>query len=264
MRTSHDSDLLELELRAAPDPVRQVRRAALPGGGARQGPDRAVPAARQPAQRARVVPACCSCSTASARSTARRGSAHATSSAPARSARSERRDAVAKPRSTTARSRDKPGAASRDPPRRARAADRGALPRRRTSASRISSSSSPPRARRRDLGHFAAELALDPPQSSGDLAGPPHLDEDYLVLSTVHSAKGLEWEAVHVLALYDGNFPADMACGSAEEHRGGAPPAVRGDHARAAEAAPVRTGALLPPPASGPTTLMATASRRGS
>jgi DNA helicase-2/ATP-dependent DNA helicase PcrA len=67
-----------------------------------------------------------------------------------------------------------------------------------------------------ELGHFASELALDPPQSSGDLAGPPHLDEDYLVLSTVHSAKGLEWEAVHVLALYDGNFPADMACGSAE------------------------------------------------
>lgn len=68
-----------------------------------------------------------------------------------------------------------------------------------------------------DLGHFTAELALDGPQSSADLAGPPHLDEDYLVLSTVHSAKGLEWESVHVLALYDGNFPADMACGSAEE-----------------------------------------------
>jgi DNA helicase-2/ATP-dependent DNA helicase PcrA len=68
-----------------------------------------------------------------------------------------------------------------------------------------------------DLGHFAAELALDGPRSSADLAGPPHLDEDYLILSTVHSAKGLEWESVHVLALYDGNFPADMACGSAEE-----------------------------------------------
>jgi DNA helicase-2/ATP-dependent DNA helicase PcrA len=68
-----------------------------------------------------------------------------------------------------------------------------------------------------DLGHFVAELALDPPQSAGDLAGPPHLDEDYLVLSTVHSAKGLEWEAVHVLGLYDGNFPADMACGSAQQ-----------------------------------------------
>jgi DNA helicase-2/ATP-dependent DNA helicase PcrA len=66
------------------------------------------------------------------------------------------------------------------------------------------------------LGHFASELALDPPRSSQDLAGPPHLDEDYLVLSTIHSAKGLEWEAVHVLALYDGNLPADMACGSAE------------------------------------------------
>jgi DNA helicase-2/ATP-dependent DNA helicase PcrA len=55
---------------------------------------------------------------------------------------------------------------------------------------------------------------LDPPQSSADLAGPPHRDEDYLVLSTIHSAKGLEWQAVHVLALYDGNFPACMSAGS--------------------------------------------------
>ncbi len=67
-----------------------------------------------------------------------------------------------------------------------------------------------------DLGHFTAELALDPPQSSADLAGPPHLDEDYLVLSTIHSAKGLEWSAVHVLALYDGNFPACMSAGTSE------------------------------------------------
>jgi DNA helicase II / ATP-dependent DNA helicase PcrA len=67
-----------------------------------------------------------------------------------------------------------------------------------------------------ELSHFVAELALDPPQSSSDLAQPPHLDEDYLVLSTVHSAKGLEWEGVHVLALYDGNFPACMSAGSKE------------------------------------------------
>jgi DNA helicase-2/ATP-dependent DNA helicase PcrA len=67
-----------------------------------------------------------------------------------------------------------------------------------------------------DLARFASELALDPPQSSADLAGPPHLDEDYLVLSTIHSAKGLEWDAVHVLALYDGNFPACMSAGSSE------------------------------------------------
>jgi len=68
----------------------------------------------------------------------------------------------------------------------------------------------------KDVRHFVSELVLDPPASSADLAGPPHLDEDYLVLSTVHSAKGLEWDAVHVIAAYDGNFPADMSAGSAE------------------------------------------------
>ena len=84
------------------------------------------------------------------------------------------------------------------------------------SACTISISSSPAARESSDLGHFAAELALDPPQSSADLAGPPHLDEDYLVLSTIHSAKGLEWDGVHVLALYDGNFPACMSAGSSE------------------------------------------------
>jgi DNA helicase II / ATP-dependent DNA helicase PcrA len=67
-----------------------------------------------------------------------------------------------------------------------------------------------------DVRHFVSELVLDPPASSSDLAGPPHLDEDYLVLSTVHSAKGLEWDAVHVIAVYDGNFPADMSTGTEE------------------------------------------------
>ncbi len=72
------------------------------------------------------------------------------------------------------------------------------------------------REHRGELRHFVGELVLDPPQSSADLAGPPHLDEDYVVLSTIHSAKGLEWHAVHVIALYDGNLPADMAAGSNE------------------------------------------------
>jgi DNA helicase-2/ATP-dependent DNA helicase PcrA len=67
-----------------------------------------------------------------------------------------------------------------------------------------------------DIRHFVSELVLDPPASSADLAGPPHLDEDYLVLSTVHSAKGLEWDAVHVICAYDGNFPADMSTSSEE------------------------------------------------
>jgi DNA helicase II / ATP-dependent DNA helicase PcrA len=67
-----------------------------------------------------------------------------------------------------------------------------------------------------DIRHFVSELVLDPPASSADFAGPPHLDEDFLVLSTVHSAKGLEWEAVHLIGAYDGNFPADMSTGSRE------------------------------------------------
>jgi DNA helicase-2/ATP-dependent DNA helicase PcrA len=67
-----------------------------------------------------------------------------------------------------------------------------------------------------DLDRFVSELVIDPPISSSDLAGPPHLDEDYLVLSTIHSAKGLEWQDVHVLAIYDGNFPACMSAGSSE------------------------------------------------
>ncbi len=67
-----------------------------------------------------------------------------------------------------------------------------------------------------DVRHFVSELVLDPPASSADLAGPPHLDEDFLVLSTVHSAKGLEWDAVHLIAAYDGNFPADMSTASEE------------------------------------------------
>ena len=63
---------------------------------------------------------------------------------------------------------------------------------------------------------FVTELTLDPPQASGDLAGDPLLDEDYLVLSTVHSAKGQEWEAVHVLNVTDGSFPSEFAAGRPE------------------------------------------------
>jgi DNA helicase-2/ATP-dependent DNA helicase PcrA len=67
-----------------------------------------------------------------------------------------------------------------------------------------------------DLGRFVADLVLDPPATSSDLARDGSLDEDWLVLSTVHSAKGLEWRAVHVLALYDSNFPSDLSAGDRE------------------------------------------------
>jgi DNA helicase-2/ATP-dependent DNA helicase PcrA len=60
---------------------------------------------------------------------------------------------------------------------------------------------------------FLSELTLDPPSAAGDLAGKPLLDEDYLVLSTVHSAKGQEWEAVYLLNVSDGNFPSEFATG---------------------------------------------------
>ena len=55
------------------------------------------------------------------------------------------------------------------------------------------------------------QLALDPPVSASDLAGRPRLDDDFLVISTVHSAKGLEWPVVHLPQLVDGAVPSDMA-----------------------------------------------------
>ena len=67
-----------------------------------------------------------------------------------------------------------------------------------------------------DRATFLTEMALDPPQATGDLSGEPYLDEDYLVLSTVHSAKGQEWESVHILNVADGNFPSEFSTGRAE------------------------------------------------
>jgi DNA helicase-2/ATP-dependent DNA helicase PcrA len=61
------------------------------------------------------------------------------------------------------------------------------------------------------------DLALDPPSGTQDLAGPPLLEEDYLILSTIHSAKGCEWDAVYVIHASDGNIPSDMATGDAEQ-----------------------------------------------
>jgi DNA helicase-2/ATP-dependent DNA helicase PcrA len=68
-----------------------------------------------------------------------------------------------------------------------------------------------------DRSHFLADLVLDPPAYAQDLAGPPVLDEDYLVLSTMHSVKGLEFDTVYVIHAADGNMPSDMATGTPEE-----------------------------------------------
>lgn len=71
-------------------------------------------------------------------------------------------------------------------------------------------------------GRFLTDITLDPPASSSAYADAPHLDDDYLVLSTIHSAKGGEWRAVTLIHAADGNMPSDMALsepGGLEEER---------------------------------------------
>ncbi|MDH3746694.1 MAG: ATP-dependent helicase [Gammaproteobacteria bacterium] len=63
---------------------------------------------------------------------------------------------------------------------------------------------------------FLTELTLDPPSAAGDQCGDPLLDEDYLILSTVHSAKGQEWDAVFLLNVSDGSFPSEFSTGKPE------------------------------------------------
>jgi len=64
---------------------------------------------------------------------------------------------------------------------------------------------------------FLTDLTLDPPGAASDESGAPLLDEDYLILSTIHSAKGQEWKSVFVLNAVDGCIPSDMATGNTDE-----------------------------------------------
>jgi DNA helicase-2/ATP-dependent DNA helicase PcrA len=64
---------------------------------------------------------------------------------------------------------------------------------------------------------FLTELTLDPPEATSDLSGAGPKDEDYLILSTIHSAKGQEWKHVHVLNVVDGCIPSDLGTGSTHE-----------------------------------------------
>jgi DNA helicase-2/ATP-dependent DNA helicase PcrA len=63
---------------------------------------------------------------------------------------------------------------------------------------------------------FLTELTLDPPNATSDLSGRPTLEEDFLVLSTIHSAKGMEWDTVYVLNVVDGSFPNEFSTGKSE------------------------------------------------
>jgi DNA helicase-2/ATP-dependent DNA helicase PcrA len=69
----------------------------------------------------------------------------------------------------------------------------------------------------RSREHFLTDLTLDPPDATSGHAGVPLLDEDYLILSTIHSAKGQEWRSVFVLNAVDGCIPSDLAAGSDAE-----------------------------------------------
>ncbi|WP_312365986.1 ATP-dependent helicase [Ensifer sp.] len=64
---------------------------------------------------------------------------------------------------------------------------------------------------------FLTELTLDPPDATSDQAGVPLLDEDYLILSTIHSAKGQEWRSVFMLNVVDGCIPSDLSVGTTHE-----------------------------------------------
>ncbi len=64
---------------------------------------------------------------------------------------------------------------------------------------------------------FLTELTLDPPDATSDQSGVPLLDEDYLILSTIHSAKGQEWKAVYLLNVVDGCMPSDLGTGTTAE-----------------------------------------------
>jgi DNA helicase-2/ATP-dependent DNA helicase PcrA len=64
---------------------------------------------------------------------------------------------------------------------------------------------------------FLTELTLDPPDATSDEAREPLLDEDYLTLSTIHSAKGQEWRAVFILNAIEGCIPSDLSTGDTAE-----------------------------------------------
>ncbi|WP_419204299.1 ATP-dependent helicase [Bordetella trematum] len=64
---------------------------------------------------------------------------------------------------------------------------------------------------------FLTELTLDPPSATSAESGKPLLDEDYMILSTIHSAKGQEWRAVYLLNAVDGCLPSDMATGRSDD-----------------------------------------------
>ena len=96
---------------------------------------------------------------------------------------------------------------------------------------------------------FLTELTLDPPDATSGQPERSTLDEDYTILSTIHSAKGQEWRSVRILNAVDGCIPSDMATRTPRRDRRRTAAAVRGDDAGEGRAGPDRAAAVLHPSA---------------
>lgn len=69
----------------------------------------------------------------------------------------------------------------------------------------------------RSLNSFLSDMALDPPRDSVAEILPENKDNEFITLSTIHSAKGLEWHTVFIINLLEGYFPSSMSAGSSSE-----------------------------------------------
>jgi len=72
-------------------------------------------------------------------------------------------------------------------------------------------------ARYHEVEHFLSDIALEPPNESVSEVVPFTSDDERLVLSTIHSAKGLEWHTVFIIWAVEGKFPSNYAFRSDEE-----------------------------------------------
>ena len=242
--------------RPAQHPLREVRRAEVPRRRPRQGHARLPAAAPRTPPTGSPASACCSSCPASARRPPRRCSTAMAAGARA-GARARRRPVADARRRRLGRpsSRSSPACAP------ARAGWPAELEAVRAGTSRTSSactttprSAAPTSSQLEAIAagypsreRFLTEITLDPPEATGDEAGPPHRDEDYLILSTIHSAKGQEWKRVFVLNCVDGCIPSDLATGTSAEIDEERRLLLRRDDPRPRRAAPGAAAALLRP-----------------
>ena len=210
----------------AQHPLREVRRPQVPRCRARQGRAGAAAVRREPARPRRRLPRCCSCCPASARPR-RSACSIACTTPPIRSALWPSRRPRRGPATTGRRFVDAIAQLARG---RAPAGRRSSSWRGRWYEPHLERMHDDAATRKADLiqleqiaagypsrERFLTELTLDPPDATSDQAGVPLLDEDYLILSTIHSAKGQEWKSVFVLNVVDGCIPSDLGTGTTAE-----------------------------------------------